>query len=101
MFEDLSRRSFLGMTAVAGGTLLAGGMITRPLQAVQGTGWPEMPIIKVYVVYLGLGGAWPKPDFDAPKEIKIRHIGNCLKADPAYGEGVANALGISMSDVPK
>jgi len=33
---------------------------------------------------------------DAPKEIKIRHIGNCMKADPAYGEGVANALGISM-----
>jgi len=38
---------------------------------------------------------------DAPKEIKIRHIGNCIKADPAYGEGVANALGISMSDVSK
>ncbi|MGB6120781.1 MAG: catalase-related domain-containing protein, partial [Bacteroidota bacterium] len=38
---------------------------------------------------------------DAPKEIKIRHIGHCLKADPAYGKGVANALGISMSEVPK
>ncbi len=36
---------------------------------------------------------------DAPKEIKIRHIGNCLKADPAYGKGVADALGISLSDV--
>ncbi len=36
---------------------------------------------------------------DAPKKIKIRHIGNCMKADPAYGEGVANALGISMSEV--
>jgi catalase len=33
--------------------------------------------------------------------IKIRHIGNCYKADPAYGEGVARALGISMSEVPK
>ena len=31
---------------------------------------------------------------DAPKEIKIRHIGNCTKADPAYGKGVADALGI-------
>ena len=31
---------------------------------------------------------------DAPKEIKDRHIGNCMKADPAYGEGVAEALGI-------
>lgn len=38
---------------------------------------------------------------DAPKEIKIRHIGNCLKADPAYGKGVAQALGISLSEVPK
>ena len=38
---------------------------------------------------------------DAPKEIKIRHAGNCMKADPAYGEGVANALGISMSEIPK
>jgi catalase len=36
---------------------------------------------------------------DAPKEIKIRHIGNCLKADPAYGEGVAKALGISLDEV--
>jgi catalase len=36
---------------------------------------------------------------DAPKEIKIRHIGNCLKADPAYGKGVADALGISLDDV--
>ena len=31
---------------------------------------------------------------DAPDEIKIRHIDNCTKADPGYGEGVANALGI-------
>jgi catalase len=38
---------------------------------------------------------------DAPKEVKIRHIGNCLKADPAYGEGVAKALGIPLSEIPK
>jgi catalase len=38
---------------------------------------------------------------DAPKMIKIRHIGNCLKADPAYGKGVAKALGIPLSEVPK
>jgi catalase len=34
---------------------------------------------------------------DASQEVKIRHIGNCLKADPAYGGGVAAALGIAMS----
>ena len=38
---------------------------------------------------------------DAPMAIKIRHIGHCLKADPAYGEGVAKALGIPVSEVPK
>ena len=37
---------------------------------------------------------------DAPKQIKVRHIGNCLKADPAYGKGVADALGIPLSEVP-
>jgi catalase len=38
---------------------------------------------------------------DAPQMIKIRHIGNCLKADPAYGEGVAKALGIPLSEIPQ
>lgn len=34
---------------------------------------------------------------DAPQEVKTRHISNCLKADPAYGKGVADALGISVN----
>ncbi|GAB1483396.1 catalase [Treponema sp.] len=38
---------------------------------------------------------------DAPKEIKLRHMGNCYKADKAYGEGIAKALGFSVSDIPK
>ncbi|MGL4722267.1 MAG: catalase [Desulfovibrionaceae bacterium] len=33
---------------------------------------------------------------DAPEEIKKRHIANCTKADPAYGKGVADALGITL-----
>ena len=33
------------------------------------------------------------------KEVQLRHITNCYKADPAYGEGVAKALGIPMSEV--
>ena len=37
----------------------------------------------------------------APREIQIRHIGNCLKADPAYGKGVADALGIRLGEQPK
>jgi catalase len=37
----------------------------------------------------------------APREIWIRHIGNCLKADPAYGAGVAKALGVPLGEVKK
>ena len=38
---------------------------------------------------------------NAPKEIKVRYISNCLEADPAYGKGVADALGIPLSKVHK
>jgi catalase len=38
---------------------------------------------------------------EAPMEVKTRHIGNCLKADQAYGKGVAKALGIKISELPK
>jgi catalase len=38
---------------------------------------------------------------DAPEEIKIRHISNCKKADPDYGRGVAEALGISLDKIPE
>ena len=33
---------------------------------------------------------------DAPEAIKRRHIANCSKADPAYGAGVAKALGLTV-----
>ncbi len=35
----------------------------------------------------------------AQKFIQIRHIRNCYKADPGYGEGVAKALGLTMEEV--
>lgn len=38
---------------------------------------------------------------DAPDMIKLRHIGNCYKADPAYGEGVAKACGLPLEDAIK
>ena len=37
----------------------------------------------------------------APKAIQLRHIGNCSKADQAYGRGVAKALGIAESEIPQ
>jgi hypothetical protein len=67
MHSSMNRRAFLGST---GGLLLAGGVAARPLQAAEGAGWPPLERVKVYVVYLGTGGAWPRPDFDAPKEIR-------------------------------
>ncbi|MFK4998401.1 catalase-related domain-containing protein [Bacillus sp. N9] len=35
----------------------------------------------------------------ADKHIQLRHIKNCYKADPAYGQGVAEALGIAWSEL--
>ena len=32
---------------------------------------------------------------DARQHIKERHVANCFRADPAYGEGVARALGLN------
>ncbi len=35
---------------------------------------------------------------DAEVFIKQRHIRNCHRADPTYGEGVAKALGLSLAE---
>ena len=34
-----------------------------------------------------------------PREVQKRHIAHCLRADPAYGEGTADALGIPVDEV--
>jgi glutathione S-transferase len=53
--------------------LLAGNLAARPTAAAEEAGWPKMPPVKVYVVYIGLGGAWPKPEFDAKAEVAKFH----------------------------
>jgi catalase len=35
---------------------------------------------------------------DARRHIKERHVANCLRADPAYGAGVARALGLDVRE---
>ncbi|MCH9695232.1 MAG: catalase [Gammaproteobacteria bacterium] len=35
----------------------------------------------------------------APRDIQLRHIRHCIKADPQYGEGVAAALGIDNDEI--
>jgi catalase len=34
----------------------------------------------------------------ASKEVRDRHVANCTKADSAYGEGVAKALEVFLSE---
>jgi catalase len=36
---------------------------------------------------------------DAAKEVKLRDIGNCMKAELAYGEDVAMALGSAIGEL--
>jgi len=55
MSDSLSRRQFLGTTA-AGGVLLAGQLPARPLVAAEGEGWPKLPPVKIYKVYVGRTG---------------------------------------------
>ncbi len=69
MDSSVSRRQFLGTATMTGGALLAGGLSSRPYAAAESAGWPKMPPVKVHVVYVGVGGAWPKPEFDAPAEV--------------------------------
>jgi catalase len=36
----------------------------------------------------------------APREIQLRHITHCLRAEAAYGKGIADALGIAQAQLP-
>ena len=67
---EISRREFLGAGAAAGGVLWAGGLAAQPLTVAEEAGWPKLPPVKIHVVYVGTGGAWPTPTFDAPAEVR-------------------------------
>lgn len=67
--ETISRREFLSTAAGTGGLLLAGGLAGRSPAVAENAGWPTLPPVKIYVVYVGTGGAWPTPTFDAPAEV--------------------------------
>ena len=83
MPSPINRRSFLGTT---GNLLLAGGVAARPLGCAEEAGWPKMRPVKIFVVYLGTGGAWPKPDFDAPREIKQKFAPYLAKVQANLGD---------------
>lgn len=71
---------------------------------------PEKDAAKVPYHPFDLTKIWPHKDYPlientarsvggAPREIQLRHTGNCLKADPAYGRGVATALGTPEAEI--
>jgi hypothetical protein len=55
MSDPLSRRQFIGATA-AGGVLLAGHLRARNLMGALPEGWPQLPPVKLYKVYVGRTG---------------------------------------------
>ncbi|MCX5771564.1 MAG: twin-arginine translocation signal domain-containing protein [Candidatus Hydrogenedentes bacterium] len=86
MGGSFSRRQFLGTITVAGGAVMAGGLPFRPYAAAQAAGWPALPPVRIYVVYLGTGGAWPKPDFDAQGEIDRKFAPYLQQVQAALGD---------------
>jgi hypothetical protein len=103
MGNVIARRDFLAGSAGLG--------LFPPLAAAapREAGWSQQPPVKIHVVYLGLGGAWPKPEFDAKAEMAkfrkfldgaqqrlgdVRFTGHDLIPNrPAEAEKLAASLG--------
>jgi len=67
MSDSLSRRQFLGTTA-AGGVLLASQFRARSLMGAAAPGWPQLPPVKIYKVYVGrTGGPYARPTAEIGK----------------------------------
>ena len=65
----MNRRQFLGATAAAGSWLLGSGGPASLMAADAGAMPPlTAPKVRIYTVYLGGAGAWPKPEFDTSAE---------------------------------
>ena len=107
--NGISRRAFLGTsTALSAGLLLgetASSIVAAPALAGE---WEQRPPVKVYVVYLGTAGAWPKPEFDAPGEIQ-QVFEPCLKkiaqkfGDVEFlgGDLIVNTVGEANNLLPR
>jgi hypothetical protein len=109
MSESSSRREFLVTAAAGSGMLLAGGFGPRLAMAAGSEGWPALPPVKIHKVYVGgAGGAWPKPEFDAPAEMAkfeerlakverqlgdVKFVGGELIRDRAGADKVVAVLG--------
>jgi len=94
----------LGAAVAAGGWLLGGDNLASLLAAEHGAvASPPLPKVKIYTVYLGGAGAWPKPEFDAPAEkAKFEKFLAGLKPGFPEVELVGGDLVVSAKDaVPK
>ena len=107
--NGVSRRTFLGTTGALSGGLLFGGLSMSENAVPSSTSdWDQQPPVKIYVVYLGRGGAWPKPEFDSPAEVQqvfapcIEAIGKKL-GDVQFvgGDILPNNVGAANELLPK
>ncbi len=71
--SGVTRRTFLGTSGALAAALTVGQVraaSNASPEAMQDHPWVKHSPVKIYVVYLGTGGAWPKPEFDGPGEIR-------------------------------
>ena len=81
MSDFLNRREFLEVTA-AGSALLAGHLAPGSVIAAEGEGWPKLPPVKIYKVYIGRTG-----DFMArPAEEMARLDKHLVDLETKFGD---------------
>ncbi len=70
MRRSLTRRNVLGTAMAGGGLVLAGRMGGRIALGAATEGWPGLPPVKIYTVYVcSKRPAWPKPELDVKAEV--------------------------------
>jgi len=68
--SGISRRTFLGTSAALSTGLLLGGQASDATLASGAVNeWDQQPPTKIYVIFLGQGGAWPGLKFDTKAEM--------------------------------
>ena len=108
--NGVSRRAFMGTAGVLSTGLILGNPspFAAASSAARSSEWEQQPPVRIYVVYLGTAGAWPKPEFDAPGEIRgvfapcLDAVGNKL-GDVEFlgGDLIVNTVGAANELLPK
>ncbi|MCL2120182.1 MAG: hypothetical protein FWH27_17340 [Planctomycetaceae bacterium] len=78
--SGISRRTFLGASTALSGGLLFSSLSASATAAPDLTGeWSKQPPVRIYVVYLGTQGFYPRPSFDSSAAIQQVYA-PCLEA---------------------